>query len=181
MTQHAAFLRGINLGKRRVTNDELAAGVGGSGVTVVGTFLASGNVVVDVARKDQADLGNLEGRIERALEESLGFPVGTLLRSFAGLQDVVAFGQANTPEGGSWKPHVIFTRTPAGPEREEAFARLEGPDDRFHVRTHEVVWMRNGGLLDSAVDTKALEEALGDGLYSQRTLNTVARLLKKFG
>jgi uncharacterized protein (DUF1697 family) len=45
--RYVAFLRGINLGRRRATNEGLAAIFGGLGLTNVKTLIASGNVVFD--------------------------------------------------------------------------------------------------------------------------------------
>ena len=45
MARYAAFLRGMNLGGRRITNRDLAAAVTGLGFEDVETFRASGNVI----------------------------------------------------------------------------------------------------------------------------------------
>ena len=45
MTRYVAFLRGMNLGNRRIKNPELAAEFERLGFEDVATFRASGNVV----------------------------------------------------------------------------------------------------------------------------------------
>ncbi|MBI4920889.1 MAG: DUF1697 domain-containing protein [Devosia nanyangense] len=76
MTRYAAFLRGVNLGKRTVKSAELKAAFEALGLENVKTLLASGNVLFDAkAGKD------LQARIEAGLETQVGFAVGTVLRS----------------------------------------------------------------------------------------------------
>ena len=182
-----AFLRGINLGGRRVTNERLAEVVAQAGVSDVATFLASGNVIfshVDVPA------ATLEERIEAALEEGLGYEVGTLVRSFEELRDVAGFartalaeakGSDPDPSGGPWKAHVMFLRTPLTPSQHTALSDLETTVDRFPGRGREALWIRRGGMTDSQVKGPDIERALDRGLNSTRTLNTVSRILKKFG
>jgi len=55
MTRYVAFLRGINLGKRRVKMEQLRRHFEGFGLENVATFIASGNVVFDSPRQDRAE------------------------------------------------------------------------------------------------------------------------------
>jgi uncharacterized protein (DUF1697 family) len=84
MTRYAAFLRGVNLGKRTVRSAELKAAFEALGFTNVKTLLASGNVLFD------AEPGaELQARIEAGLERQFGFDVGTVLRSVDELKALV--------------------------------------------------------------------------------------------
>ena len=85
MTRHAAFLRGVNLGKRTVKSAELKAAFEAMGFTEVKTLLASGNVLFDA----KASKG-LKDKIETGLKEQFGFEVGTVLRSTDELRKMVA-------------------------------------------------------------------------------------------
>ena len=84
MTRYAAFLRGVNLGKRTVKSAELKAAFEAMGFDNVKTLLASGNVLFDA----KAAKG-LQGRIEAGLEKAFGFAVGTVLRSVDELRALV--------------------------------------------------------------------------------------------
>ena len=76
---HAAFLKGINLGNRRLTNEELRGHFESIGLTDVATFRASGNVVFAAPRdRDAQALAEL---IETELGTLLGYPVSTFVRS----------------------------------------------------------------------------------------------------
>ena len=91
MTRYAAFLRGVNLGKRTVKSAELKAAFEAMGFANVKTLLASGNVLFDA----KASKG-LQGKIEAGLEAQFGFAVGTVLRS---LEELKALVDADPFEG----------------------------------------------------------------------------------
>ena len=84
MTRYAAFLRGVNLGKRTVKSAELKAAFEAMGFTNVKTLLASGNVLFDAKTSK-----GLQGKIEAGLEAQFGFGVGTVLRSVDELKGLV--------------------------------------------------------------------------------------------
>ena len=71
MPSHVAFLRGMNLGGRRITNDDLRAEFEALGFADVACFRASGNVVFS-AKDGEA---KLTSEIEAGLGEALGYEV----------------------------------------------------------------------------------------------------------
>lgn len=75
--RYAAFLRGMNLGNRRITNDELCAHFADLGLTDATAFLASGNVVFSAGDDDR---DRLTRRIEDGLREALDYEVPVFLR-----------------------------------------------------------------------------------------------------
>jgi uncharacterized protein (DUF1697 family) len=76
--KYVAFLRGINLGKRRVKNDQLLQIFTALGYGEVKVLIASGNVVFTA---DDADEARVTATVERALQGGLGFTVDTMLRT----------------------------------------------------------------------------------------------------
>ena len=110
MTRYAAFLRGVNLGKRTVKSAELKAAFEAMGFTNVKTLLASGNVLFD-ARPGKG----LKDKIEAGLEAQFGFEVGTVLRSVDELSAMVAADPFGREEGDDAKLHVLLfdARVPA--------------------------------------------------------------------
>ncbi len=76
MTRFAAFLRGVNLGKRTVKSAELKSAFEAIGFGNVKTLLASGNVLFDATAAR-----GLQQSIETGLRTQFGFDVGTVLRS----------------------------------------------------------------------------------------------------
>jgi uncharacterized protein (DUF1697 family) len=178
MRRHAAFLRGINLGRRRLKMDELRGHFEALDVENVSTFIASGNIVFDYARSDTAQL---ELEAERHLQNALGFSTEVFVRSLEELHDLAerrAFADARD-EG--FNLHVIFLREPPADPAADALRALEGDDDRFRVLGREVVWFRRGRLTDAPISTRQIEGALGGAENTMRNLNTVERMVAKFG
>jgi len=178
MARHVAFLRGINLGERRVKMDRLRGHFEAMGLDDVATFIASGNVIFE---HEGSDLARLEREIEGHLEEALGFAAATFVRSLAELDELTGLDRVSDAVDAGFTPYVTFLRRPSGQAVEEALDALEGPDDRFHVRGREVLWFRRGRLTDSPISTAELEEIVGKGENTRRKLNTVRRIVSKFG
>ncbi len=86
MATHAAFLRGINVGGRRVKMDQLQKTFESLGFADVKTYIASGNVVF--ATRVQSGTA-LRTKIEQKLRAQFGFDIGVTLRSLSDLQVLV--------------------------------------------------------------------------------------------
>jgi len=172
-----AFLRGINLGGRRVKMDELRAHLDALGLDAVDTFLASGNVIF---RAEDADAAGLEARIEEHLEEALGFATATFVRGPEELKRIADDPAVGAGEAEGLRPYVVFLRREAGASVADALESLQTPDDRLHPRGSEVLWLRRGGISDTTITPRDFEEAVGGMDHTRRTLNTVRRILAKY-
>jgi uncharacterized protein (DUF1697 family) len=84
--KYVAFLRGINLGKRRVKNTQLSAVFESLGFEDIKVLIASGNVVFSADKTAEATLTRA---IEDALEAGLGFQVSTMVRSGDEIQAMI--------------------------------------------------------------------------------------------
>jgi uncharacterized protein (DUF1697 family) len=76
--RYVAFLRGINVGKRRVKNEALSTVFDDLGFENVRVLIASGNVLFDA---DAGAESRLTKTVEEALAKALGFDVSVMLRS----------------------------------------------------------------------------------------------------
>lgn len=177
MIRHVAFLRGMNLGGRRLGNDELRAAVEPLDILNVRTFLASGNVVFDV--EGDPEPAALEADFEGRLATALGYEVDTYVRPLARLARVVSREELQVARDDGFKPHVLFLRGQLAEEGAEALRALETPDDAFVVLGREVAWLRRGGLSDAPISQRDLEGAVGPAV-TMRTLRTVERIVEKF-
>jgi uncharacterized protein (DUF1697 family) len=177
MTRYVAFLRGINLGHRRVKMADLRGHFEELGLDGVGSYIASGNVIFD---HESADVGALEDRIEARLEEALGFFTDTIIRPLESVDGLTRLGQIEEAEGDGFTVYATFAKEELGGEVEEAFADLETPDDRFHVREREVLWLRRGGISDSTIKTRHLEAAFGGIANTRRKVSTLRKMVERF-
>ncbi|MCB1056114.1 MAG: DUF1697 domain-containing protein [Acidobacteria bacterium] len=177
MPRYAAFLRGMNLGRRRITNDELCGHVEALGFSEVGAFLASGNVVFDAESEDGAAVAR---HLATGLETALAYPVPTFVRS---AEEVVAIAgrQPFTPDQrarSEGKLQVALLTTEPSKSAASTALDLATFDDQLALVGSELYWLPKAGVSTSNLDFKALETALG--LTTVRTHRTLQRLAVKY-
>lgn len=175
--QYVAFLRGMNLGGRRITNDALCASLGELGLEKVWAYQASGNVVFESPSRSRAKVAR---EIEKGLEESLGYSVPTFLRTASEVLSVAEHQPFAAPTGArGGKLQVAFLgKKPSAVAARKVLA-LSTPDDQLALEGEQLFWLPAGGILDSALDWKAVEEIVGG--TTVRTHGTIGRLAKKLG
>ena len=178
MSTHAAFLRGINLGpRRRVGGADLRTVFENLGFGDVATFRASGNVVFAAGREPAAALRD---RIERGLVEALGFEVAVFLRTAAEVRGIAASQpfDSGAVEASRGKLQVALLREgPAAGAQKEVLA-LATDEDRLAFGARELYWLPSGGIRDSAMSFKAIEQRLGP--TTMRTKGTIEELARKW-
>ena len=87
MTRYVAFLRAVNVGGTgKLPMAELRAMCDGLGFVNAKTYIASGNVVFDW----DGDAASAQARLEAALAEYAGKPVGVLIRGAQEMAQVLA-------------------------------------------------------------------------------------------
>ena len=171
MTRWVAFLRGVNLGKRKVLSSDLSQCFSALGFGGVKTLLASGNVLFEA---DAAD--DLIPRIEAKLQEALGFTVPVVLRTQAELKAMIAARPfADWREDADTKLYVVLlgSELPGGIVLES----IPGDFTVAHVAPREIYLValrlpngRDGEGIDR------LGRALGKGvLATTRNWNTVLK------
>jgi uncharacterized protein (DUF1697 family) len=177
MPRYAAFLRGMNLGRRRISNADLRAHVEALGFVDVATFRASGNVILTAPDDDALDA--VARRLEGGLSEALAYDVpvfargGEQVRAIAALQP---FGEDDLAAS-KGKPQVmLLERAPKAAARRAALALM--PDgDRFVFEADELHWLPATGLSDTELDFKALAQAIGHATV--RTKGTIELIASK--
>lgn len=177
MPQYAAFLRGMNIGKRRLKNEELARHFQELGFSQVQTFLASGNVLFQ-AQDDETSA--VQARIEAGLRQALGYEVPTFLRSGPRLREIAAlepFDAALLAQTQGKHQVALLQRSP-GPQERARLASVQTGQDWLHLGPQELHWLPQSGLSDSRLDLTGLERLLGP--MTVRTRRTVTRMVDKY-
>lgn len=176
MSRYVAFLRGMNLGGRRIKNEELKGEFETLGFADVSCFRASGNVIFGT---DQSDETKLAKRIEAGLGDALGYEVPVFLRSAAELRTVAAAEpfEPAALEASKGKLQVVFLRAKPKAAVRERVLTLSTDDDRLVVAGRELYWLPSGGMSESDLDLKAIDTALGPTTI--RTTGTVAQIAAK--
>jgi uncharacterized protein (DUF1697 family) len=176
MPSHVAFLRGMNLGGRRIKNEELRAEFEALGFADVACFRASGNVVFS-AKGSEAKLTD---QIEVGLGEALGYEVPVFLRSAKELSALAAHEPFKAAEVKASKGKLqvaLLPKKPAAKTRKQALAETSD-DDRLAIECRELYWLPSGGISESDLDLKTIEAAVGP--WTMRTMGTIEQIVAKY-
>jgi uncharacterized protein (DUF1697 family) len=167
-----AFLRGINVGGHKVSMSALKSEFEELGFEDVATFINSGNVLFSASGKADA----LELRIEERLEPSLGYEVPTFVRTAA---EVARIAKYEPFKGkGEEAYQVGFLKKALSPAARKAFLALATEKNPLRARGRETYWLTPGGMMQSEVEGKDIDKAIGQ-VTTLRHINTVRRLADK--
>ena len=178
MAAYGAFLRGMNIGGRRITNPELAAAFSKLGLAEVSVYRASGNVAFRTrAGNEQA----LARRIERGLQASLGYAVPTFVRSAQHIADIAALAPfpAAAVRASTGKLHVALLPREAPKDAVRETLALASEEDRLALVGRELYWLPSGRMIESTLDLRALEALVGP--WTMRTKATIEGMHAKLG
>ena len=175
LKQYIALLRGINVGGHTVRMEDLRALFEELGLEKVRTYIQSGNVFFG---SRQSDAQSLTRKIQKKLEESLGYEVAVFLRTIPELEAILAadpFKKMDVTQ--DMRLCVVFA---AEPIRSDLDLPLFSPKkDMQIVKTSDreayVVWyIKNGrppssqGFLDAAIGKRT----------TTRFFHTAGKILK---
>lgn len=177
MPRFAAFLRGMNLGRRRITNDDLRVHVEALGFTDVRTFRASGNVILDAPSGDT--LADVTLRLESGLRTALSYEVPVFARSAEQVCAMAALAPFDADElaASTGKPQVMLLQQAPTAAARRAARSLAPAEDLLAFEDADLHWLPSTGLSDSTLDLKALAKLLGPGTV--RTKSTIELIAAK--
>lgn len=175
MHHYVAFLRGINLGKRRIKMDDLRRLFEALGFSDVSTFIASGNVLFSSKLSNSLKLAAL---IEEHLERSLGYDVDTFVRTRAEVAKAAAFepfaaGELANPAN---TIHVGFLANPLSAEQRDALLACRTEVDEFWVEGREFYWLCRIKTHESKVWISPAMKAVRLPSCSMRNVTTLRKL-----
>lgn len=178
MDRYVAFLRGMNLGNRRIKNEELRRHFEAMGFGEVATFRASGNVLFATAKREAE--AKLAARVESELDERLGYDVPVFLRSDGEIAAVAAqepFDPKAVAKSKGKLQVSFLKKKPTAAAKKKALA-LASDEDLLAIEGRELYWLPSGGISESDLDLKAIDAALGAGTL--RTMGTVEQIAARF-
>jgi len=177
MERYVAFLRGMNLGGRRITNEELRGHFEAIGLAEVASFRASGNVIFATdGGEPEPDLAR---RLEAELDARLGYDVPVFLRSASEVAAIAAFEPFDPALVASSKGKLqvsLMFEPPAAAARQRVLS-LASEEDRLAIEGRELYWLPSAGTLESELDQKAIAAALGTA--TMRTMGTIEQIAAK--
>ena len=130
----------------------------------VATFIASGNVVFEATTKN---VRSLEERIEKRLEEALGYEVAAFIRTEAELVEIAnykPFPQSKVDTAAGF--NIIFLADTVDENSKEKVLALRTDTDEFHVHGREIYWLRRRRQTDPHFQLWHLRRRWGGRLRS---------------
>lgn len=175
MPHYLAFLRGMNLGNRRIKMDELRARFVEMKFTEVTTFIASGNVIFSSKTTDERKLVQ---QIQQHLRKSLGYEVDTFVRTRAELAAISAFRPFSAADL-AHPTHTVYTgflSAELSPAQADGLRACKTDVDEFCLRGREYYWLCRVRSIDSNIWASPRLRALKLPSSSMRNLTTVRKL-----
>ena len=174
--RYFAFLRAINTGNRRLTNEQLLAPFVESGFTDVAAYQAAGNVTF---RCDDPGAA-VQERLDAVLADAYGFETPTFVRSAAQVGAIVAAQpfSAAAIAATAGKVQVTFLRTEPPPDVIGRLVDLVPEEDLVRVVGREWFWLPIEGVSASRLPVREIEALLGE--MTMRTLGTVERMSTRY-
>lgn len=172
MAMWAAFLRAINVGGRRITSKDLCVPFTDMGFEDVAAFRASGNVVFDAPREAESKLA---ARIEKELEQSLGYEVVVFLRNDKQMRALAEHRPFGNAEG---RLHVMVMGKRPSASLVKKVTPLAGKGDRLAFGERELYWLTPGNMQDAQTDLDAVMKLIGP--HTMRTKGTIDQIAKKW-
>ena len=176
MYHFIAFLRGVNLGRRRIKMEVLRAEFEAMAFSSVETFIASGNVIFSSATGDDRKLAR---QIEQHLQGALGYEVDTFVRTRAEVAAVAALQPFSAMDMGepANTVHVGFLPVELGVDRQRGLAACRSDTDEFYVEGREYYWLCRGiKTHESRIWASPALKALRLPSSTMRNLRTVRKL-----
>jgi uncharacterized protein (DUF1697 family) len=178
MARYAAFLRGINVGGHRITNDELRKACGAVGLEDVATFRASGNVIFTADGGQDPD--EIVDRIESGLGGTLGYEVPVFLRTAAEVAEIAEHEPfpAELVEASGGKLQVSLLVSKPSAQAKRTVLAMSTDEDRLAIHDRELYWLPSGGMMESELDLDAVDAVLG--VSTRRTKGTIEQIAAKY-
>ena len=179
MTKGIALLRAINVGGHVVKMDRLKKLFQQAGFTGVETFIASGNVIFELAPGTKT--AAVERIVETMLLNALGYEVATFIRTNRELR---AAAEHEPFDPGVLKRalrfNVAFLKEPLDTQAVKAIKALATSLEDFHVRGREIYWLSRVPQSESKVSNAVFEKTLRQP-STVRGISTVRKMAEKYG
>ncbi len=173
MTKYIAFLRAINVGGTKIIKmDDLRKIFESFELSNVQTFIQSGNVIFESTAKNTM---TLESKIEKQLEEALGYRVKMFLRTMAEIASIVNQDRFEPKDADTL--HIAFLREKPTKTQLETLKKYNSPADEFALIGREVYNLRHDR--DKSVFSNNFIEKIF-GAATTRNITTIKKIFEKY-
>ena len=177
MPTYVAFLRAVNVGKRKYPMAELRAALDAAGYAGVETHIQTGNVLLTTPVRSRA---KLEKALEEVFEQDRGFVVHTVVLTPRELTQVAGDADEIAARHDAGHGHYVSllkeTPTAAGTSQVEDHGH---PDETVVVRGRAVHLLYAKPYHEAKVSNVQVEKALG--IATNRNAKVIRALAEKWG
>jgi uncharacterized protein (DUF1697 family) len=173
VTIRVAFLRAVNVGKRRVPNARAVKIVERRGGREVWAYINSGNIVF----ASQGSRATIERGLERAFEKEFGFEVTTFIRTHTELRHALELKPFRVSAGDTY--FVTFLKSAPSAKQRAALEDLSNAFDTLVVDRGEVHWRMRGRSIETKLTTKTWENIVGSRRSTSRNVTMLRKLVAK--
>jgi len=173
MSTRLAFLRAVNLGKRRVDMKRLAAVMQGAGYDDAWTYINSGNIGFTTSKAR----GPLESELEALLEKEFGFECTTFVRTLAEVEKALSLEPFVLGTGDTY--FITFLKKAPTAAQKKGLEALSGDFDTLEVHGADVHWRMRGKSSDSPLTRRDWEKVLGPLSSTSRNTTMLRKLVAK--
>ena len=174
VARFVAFLRAVNVGKRKVAMATARQALEELGFDQVSSYVNSGNLLFSASGKASAH----EVAIRAALEDVYGFEITTFVRTATQVKALVTA----QPFGAIAAGHTHFallplTRLTATEKR--AVEQLSNDHDTVVVHGRDVQWLIRSKSTETTLEPQRWKEALPDNPTTARNMTMLAKLVER--
>ena len=175
MTRYVAFLRAVNLGRRRVSMATCTALLEELGYDDVGSWVNSGNLLFTAGAGRAVDH---EARIRQRLEDEYGFEITTFVRTAEQVRSLAT----DKPFGPIADGHTHFALLPLtrlNATEKEAVEAMSNDHDECVVIGGDVHWLIRSKSTETTLGPKQWRDALPGNPTTARNTTMLAKLVAK--
>lgn len=176
MPTYIAFLRAVNVGRRKYPMAELRAALEAAGYADVATYIQTGNVLLRSPRRSRH---KVEDELERLFEQDRGFTVSTVVLTPQELARVAADADelaAAHPAGHGH--YVSLLKDEPSPAGTRALEEHGLPDETVVVRHRAVHLLYDKPYHEAKLSNVQVERALG--VATNRNAKVIRALAEKW-
>jgi uncharacterized protein (DUF1697 family) len=176
--QYIAFLRAINTTGRFVRMERLCRAFKRMGFSNVETHIQSGNVAFEA---DSTTVAALERQIEDGLQNLLGFPVPTFVRTGPELMGILAHCPFVEPAALNQDStlYVIFLHEEPAPDCQQALLAESSQINQLNIYKNQIFWLYNRSVGESSFSNATIEKILRVPA-TLRNISTIKKIAEKY-
>jgi len=175
MATYIAFLRAINVGKRRFTKDAIVKACEAAGCTDVITYINTGNVRVSTPLRSRA---KVEAALEAAFRAEAGFDVPTIVLTPKELTVVAAYAE-KAGRDHSGRQYVSLLKDTPTAAAVQALEGVVAEGEQAEVDGRGVHLLLGADYHSAKLDNALVEKHLG--VATNRNVTVIRTLAEKWG